>query len=58
MKNSQSGLIRLIAIFKLFKASLLIAVGVGAVKLVHNGGDGDPGALGHDAWPEPRGSVR
>ena len=40
MKNSQSGLIRLIAIFKLFKASLLIAVGVGAVKLVHNSGDG------------------
>ena len=40
MKNSQSGLIRLIAIFKLFKASLLIAVGVGAVKLIHNGGDG------------------
>ena len=40
MKNSQSGLIRLIAIFKRFKASLLIAVGVGAVKLIHNGGDG------------------
>lgn len=38
MKNSQSGLIRLIAVFKLFKASLLIAVGVGAVKLIHNGG--------------------
>jgi uncharacterized membrane protein (DUF2068 family) len=44
MNNSQSGLIRLIAIFKLFKASLLIAVGVGAVKLIHNGGDG---ALDH-----------
>jgi uncharacterized membrane protein (DUF2068 family) len=44
MKNAQSGLIRLIAIFKLFKASLLIAVGVGAVKLIHNGGGG---ALAH-----------
>jgi Predicted membrane protein (DUF2127) len=40
MKNSQNGLIRLIAMFKLLKASLLIAVGVGAVKLIHNGGDG------------------
>jgi uncharacterized membrane protein (DUF2068 family) len=40
MKNSQSGLIRLIAIFKLFKAFLLIAIGVGAIKLVHNGTDG------------------
>ena len=35
MKNSQSGLIRLIAIFKLLKASLLIVVGVGALNLLH-----------------------
>jgi len=35
MKSSDSRLIRLIALFKLFKASLLIAVGVGALKLIH-----------------------
>jgi uncharacterized membrane protein (DUF2068 family) len=40
MKSSQSGLIRLIAIFKLLKASLLIVVGVGALKLFHHGGYG------------------
>jgi uncharacterized membrane protein (DUF2068 family) len=43
MDNSQSGLIRLIAVFKLFKGLLLIAIGVGAVKLIHKGG----GALEH-----------
>jgi uncharacterized membrane protein (DUF2068 family) len=32
-------MIRLIAVFKLFKASLLIAVGVGALKLFHHGGE-------------------
>jgi uncharacterized membrane protein (DUF2068 family) len=35
MKSSDSGVIRLIAVFKLFKAALLIAVGVGAFKLLH-----------------------
>ncbi len=35
MKSSDRRLIRLIALFKLFKASLLIAVGVGALKLIH-----------------------
>ncbi len=35
MKHSDSRLIRLIALFKLLKASLLIAVGVGALKLIH-----------------------
>ncbi|MEG9436049.1 DUF2127 domain-containing protein [Edaphobacter sp. HDX4] len=36
MKTSQSGLIRLIAVFKLLKATLLIVVGVGMLKLIHN----------------------
>ena len=36
MKSSDDGLIRLIAIFKLFKAALLIAVGVGAFRLMHH----------------------
>jgi uncharacterized membrane protein (DUF2068 family) len=36
MQNSHSGLIRLIAIFKLIKASLLIVAGVGILKLLHN----------------------
>ena len=36
MKTSQSGLIRLIAVFKLLKASVLIVVGVGILKLIHN----------------------
>lgn len=36
MKTFQSRLIRLIAIFKLFKASVLIVVGVGILKLMHN----------------------
>ena len=36
MKKPQSGVIRLIAVFKLFKAATLIAVGVGALKLVHH----------------------
>jgi uncharacterized membrane protein (DUF2068 family) len=35
MKSSDSAVIRLIAVFKLFKAALLIAVGVGAFKLLH-----------------------
>src|ERR1700733_15852629 len=35
MKSSDTRLIRLIAVFKLLKAVLLIAVGGGAVKLVH-----------------------
>ena len=35
MKSSNNTLIRLIAIFKLLKAVLLIAVGVGAFKLLH-----------------------
>jgi uncharacterized membrane protein (DUF2068 family) len=40
MKQSKSGVLRLIAIFKLFKASLLIAVGIGALRLAHHGGEG------------------
>ena len=36
MKSSDDRLIRLIAIFKLLKAALLIAVGVGAFKLMHH----------------------
>jgi uncharacterized membrane protein (DUF2068 family) len=36
MKTSQSGLIRLIAVFKLVTASVLIVVGVGLLKLIHN----------------------
>src|SRR5450755_1172742 len=36
MKSSDTGLIRLIALFKLLKAVLLIAVGVAALKLVHS----------------------
>lgn len=35
MKSSDTKLLRLIAIFKLLKAALLIAVGVGALRLVH-----------------------
>jgi uncharacterized membrane protein (DUF2068 family) len=35
MKSSNNGMIRLIAAFKLVKAILLIAVGVGALKLIH-----------------------
>lgn len=35
MKSSNDRLIRLIAAFKLFKAGLLIALGVGAFKLLH-----------------------
>ncbi len=35
MKTSDIKLLRLIAIFKLLKAALLIAVGVGALRLVH-----------------------
>jgi uncharacterized membrane protein (DUF2068 family) len=36
MKTSQSGLIRLIALFKLLKAALLIVTGIGILKLIHN----------------------
>jgi uncharacterized membrane protein (DUF2068 family) len=35
MKTSDTKLLRLIALFKLFKAALLVAVGVGALRLVH-----------------------
>jgi uncharacterized membrane protein (DUF2068 family) len=35
MKSSDNRLIRLIALFKLFKAALLIAVGMGALHLLH-----------------------
>lgn len=35
MKSSDNDVIRLIAVFKLFKAALLIALGVGAFKLLH-----------------------
>ncbi len=36
MTNSESGLLRLIALFKLLKALLLIVAGVGILKLMHN----------------------
>jgi uncharacterized membrane protein (DUF2068 family) len=36
MKTSDTKLLRLIALFKLLKAALLIAVGVGAFRLVHS----------------------
>jgi uncharacterized membrane protein (DUF2068 family) len=35
VKSSHNRLLRLIAIFKLLKAALLIAIGVGALKLLH-----------------------
>jgi uncharacterized membrane protein (DUF2068 family) len=35
MKQKDTGLLRLIAVFKLFKALTLIAVGVGALRLMH-----------------------
>jgi hypothetical protein len=35
LKTSHGRLLRLIALFKLLKAALLIAVGVGALKLLH-----------------------
>jgi len=35
VKSSHSRLLRLIALFKLLKAALLIAVGVGALRLLH-----------------------
>jgi uncharacterized membrane protein (DUF2068 family) len=44
MKTSDSGLIRLIAVFKLLKASILIAVGVGLLKMIH---DDVAGVLDH-----------
>ena len=40
MNNSQSGIIRLIAVFKLLKAMTLIAVGVAALKLIHTDATG------------------
>ena len=36
MKTSENGLIRLIAIFKLLKAAILVVAGVGILKLIHN----------------------
>lgn len=36
MKTSQSGWLRLIAVFKLLKASALIVVGAGILRLMHN----------------------
>jgi uncharacterized membrane protein (DUF2068 family) len=36
MKSSESGLLRLIALFKFFKASVLIVTGIGILKLMHN----------------------
>jgi uncharacterized membrane protein (DUF2068 family) len=36
MKKSDIKLLRLIALFKLLKAALLIAVGIGALRLVHS----------------------
>lgn len=35
MKASHSRLLRLIAVFKFMKAALLIALGIGALKLLH-----------------------
>ncbi len=35
MKNAQRDVLRLIAVFKLLKAALLIAIGVGVLKLLH-----------------------
>jgi uncharacterized membrane protein (DUF2068 family) len=35
MKSSEDGLLRLIAVFKFFKAALLIALGVGLFRLLH-----------------------
>jgi uncharacterized membrane protein (DUF2068 family) len=36
MKSSESGLLRLIALFKFFKAFVLIVTGIGILKLMHN----------------------
>lgn len=36
MRQSQSGIIRLIALFKLLKALILIVTGIGILKLIHN----------------------
>jgi uncharacterized membrane protein (DUF2068 family) len=36
VKNSQSGLLRLIAVFKLLKAAVLVVAGVGVLKLIHS----------------------
>jgi uncharacterized membrane protein (DUF2068 family) len=35
MKSSEGGLLRLIAVFKFFKAALLIALGIGLFKVLH-----------------------
>lgn len=35
MNSSSDGLIRAVAVFKLFKAALLIATGIGILKLIH-----------------------
>jgi uncharacterized membrane protein (DUF2068 family) len=36
MKSAESRLLRLIALFKFFKASILIVTGIGILKLMHN----------------------
>lgn len=36
MTNTESRLLRLIALFKFFKASILIVTGIGTLKLMHN----------------------
>jgi uncharacterized membrane protein (DUF2068 family) len=41
MKTKNNGLLRLIAIFKLVKALTLIAVGVGALRLIHDSNAAD-----------------
>ena len=45
MKTSQTQVLRLIALFKLFKAATLIAAGIGAFRLIH----GDTGRI-LDHW--------
>ncbi len=40
MKSSRDGLLRWIAVFKLVKALLMIAVGVGILRLAHNDSEG------------------
>jgi uncharacterized membrane protein (DUF2068 family) len=40
MANSKGGFLRLIAVFKLFKAATFIAVGVGALRMAHHDREG------------------
>jgi hypothetical protein len=56
--SSRSGLIRLIAVFKLLKAIVLIVVGVGILKLIHNKRGERAGTLGRDARLRSRQPVR